>query len=64
MWMSSGQTCAANRDLVTEVPADRWDWHAHYGDPAKEPGKTKVTSAGFIADVDAIRPVIFWDRAD
>ncbi|WP_432804134.1 SDR family NAD(P)-dependent oxidoreductase [Azospirillum argentinense] len=41
-----------NRDLITEVPADRWDWRAVYGDPHREPGKTRVKWGGFLADAD------------
>ena len=40
---------AAN--LISEVPADRWDWQAIYGDP-EEGNKTRARWAGFIGDVD------------
>jgi acyl transferase domain-containing protein/acyl carrier protein/nucleoside-diphosphate-sugar epimerase len=42
----------ANRDLITEVPKQRWDWREIYGDPHQQPGKTKVKWGGFIADAD------------
>ena len=42
----------ANRDLIGEVPAARWDWREIYGDPHAEPGKTRVKWGGFVADAD------------
>ena len=38
-------------DLVREVPPSRWDWRAHYGDPAIEPNKTLARWGGFLDDV-------------
>ncbi|GMU03302.1 hypothetical protein KH5H1_74240 [Corallococcus caeni] len=49
----------AGDDLVTEVPAERWDWRAYFGDPAKEPGKTRVKWGGFIDDVDRFDALFF-----
>ncbi|CAM2067521.1 Amino acid adenylation domain-containing protein [Sulfidibacter corallicola] len=46
-------------DLITTIPSDRWDWRAYYGDPLEEPGKTKVNSGGFIADVACFDPLFF-----
>jgi len=46
----------AGRDCITEIPPDRWDWKAIYGDPATEPNKTNVKWGGFIdgaGDFDA-----------
>ncbi|MCX7293787.1 SDR family NAD(P)-dependent oxidoreductase, partial [Janthinobacterium sp.] len=31
---------AEGKDCITEIPADRWDWRAIYGDPAVEENKT------------------------
>ncbi len=42
----------AGSDLVTEIPAERWDWKAYWGDPTKTPDKTNVKWGGFIRDVD------------
>ncbi len=33
---------------ITEIPGDRWDWRAFYGDPAKEENKTDVKWGGFM----------------
>lgn len=37
---------------VSEVPADRWDWKAYYGDPSKETNKTNIKWGCFIDDLD------------
>jgi acyl transferase domain-containing protein/acyl carrier protein len=39
------------RDAIGEVPPDRWDWKAYWGDPAKEPGRTNVKWGGFMENV-------------
>ena len=36
------------RDCITEIPRDRWDWRAVYGDPRKESNKTHIKWGGFI----------------
>ncbi|MEW2028951.1 SDR family NAD(P)-dependent oxidoreductase [Streptomyces roseifaciens] len=46
-------------DLFSEVPADRWDSRAHYGDPARHPDRTRVTRAGFMPDIDRFDPLFF-----
>ncbi|MBU6400846.1 MAG: SDR family oxidoreductase, partial [Verrucomicrobia bacterium] len=50
---------AAGDDLVTEIPADRWDWRAYYGDSTREPNKTNSKWGGFIADVDKFDAAFF-----
>ncbi|HET9526186.1 MAG TPA: SDR family NAD(P)-dependent oxidoreductase, partial [Pyrinomonadaceae bacterium] len=42
----------AGDDLVTEIPSDRWDWKAYFGNPAEEANKTNIKWGGFINDVD------------
>nr|ASA76643.1 polyketide synthase [Pyxidicoccus sp. MCy9557] len=46
-------------DLVTEVPADRWDWRARFGDPARDWDKTRVKWGGFMSDVDKFDALFF-----
>ncbi|EKU96420.1 KR domain-containig protein [Leptolyngbya sp. PCC 7375] len=49
----------ANRDLISDVPGERWDWRKYYGDPLEQRGKTKVKCAGFMDDVDQFDPAFF-----
>ncbi|MEI7063630.1 SDR family NAD(P)-dependent oxidoreductase [Dickeya chrysanthemi] len=53
------QQLEANRDLISPVPADRWNWREYYGDPHETPGKTKVNCGGFMQDVDCFDPLFF-----
>lgn len=39
-------------NLISEIPAGRWDWKAYFGDPKKEPNKTNVKWGGFIDTID------------
>ncbi len=39
-------------DLITEIPKDRWDWKAYFGDPAIEKNRTDVKWGGFMKQVD------------
>lgn len=49
----------ANKDLVTEIPKDRWDWQAYYGDTTKDKQKTTAKWGGFIDDIDKFDPLHF-----
>lgn len=49
----------AENNMVTEIPADRWDWREYYGDPLKEENKTKSKWGGFMREVDKFDP-LFW----
>lgn len=49
----------ANQDLISPVPADRWNWREYYGNPHETPGKTKVNCGGFMQDVDCFDPLFF-----
>ncbi|MFD0746343.1 type I polyketide synthase [Phytohabitans flavus] len=46
------QHLAAGRCLVTEVPAERFDWRAVDGDPRREPHTTNSHWGGFLPSVD------------
>ncbi len=39
------------KDLITEIPEDRWNWQHFYGDPATESNKTTAKWGGFMKDV-------------
>ncbi|GAA2253765.1 hypothetical protein GCM10010430_41890 [Kitasatospora cystarginea] len=47
------------RDCVSEVPADRWDWRAYFGDPLREAGRTNVKWGGFMDGVADFDPLFF-----
>ncbi|HEX2925561.1 MAG TPA: SDR family NAD(P)-dependent oxidoreductase, partial [Ruminiclostridium sp.] len=40
------------KDMVTEVPLERWDWRQYYGDPIMQKNKTMAKWGGFIKDAD------------
>ncbi|MYU24699.1 SDR family NAD(P)-dependent oxidoreductase [Streptomyces sp. SID8352] len=41
----------AGRDMVTEIPAERWDWRSYDGDPRREPGTSDCRAGGFLDSV-------------
>lgn len=47
------------KNLVSEIPKDRWSWEEHFGDPMKEPGKTNSKWGGFMSEVDKFDPLFF-----
>ena len=47
------------RDCITEIPAERWDWRALYGDPRRRPNKTNIKWGGFIDGIDEFDPLFF-----
>ncbi|MCP4135959.1 MAG: SDR family NAD(P)-dependent oxidoreductase [bacterium] len=49
----------AGRDLVAEIPEDRWSWQEYYGDPVKEANKTNIKWGGFINAVDCFDAAFF-----
>ncbi|KFF06343.1 SDR family NAD(P)-dependent oxidoreductase [Flavobacterium reichenbachii] len=48
-----------NKDLITEIPVERWDWKAIYGDSSKEKNKTKAKWGGFIEEIGTFDPLYF-----
>ncbi|MDC0681358.1 SDR family NAD(P)-dependent oxidoreductase [Sorangium atrum] len=50
---------AAGDDLVTEVPRERWDSRAFFGDSTRDPQKTNSKWGGFVADVDCFDAAFF-----
>ncbi|AZS14161.1 type I polyketide synthase [Paenibacillus lutimineralis] len=49
----------AKRDMVTDIPADRWSWQDRYGDPRTETGRTDVKSGAFLNEIDTFDPLFF-----
>ncbi|MBA0052409.1 SDR family NAD(P)-dependent oxidoreductase [Streptomyces sp. AJS327] len=46
-------------DLITEIPAERFDWRAIHGDPLTRPGRTNSRWGGFVPDVAAFDAALF-----
>lgn len=46
-------------DCISEIPENRWDWRAYYGDPLKEDNKTNIKWGGFINGIDEFDPLFF-----
>jgi acyl carrier protein len=49
----------AGRELITEIPKDRWDWRKHYGDPNGGGNKTRVKWGSFLQEVDRFDNLFF-----
>lgn len=47
------------KDCIREIPEQRWDWRALYGDPLREVNKCQVKWGGFIDGVDEFDPLFF-----
>ncbi|MBV9496787.1 MAG: polyketide synthase dehydratase domain-containing protein, partial [Acidobacteria bacterium] len=52
------ENLANGRDCIGEVPADRWDWRAVYGNPADD-NKTNIKWGGFMDGVYDFDPQFF-----
>lgn len=47
------------KNMITVVPSDRWNWEDYDGDPFREKNKTNSKWGGFIKDVDKFDPHFF-----
>jgi polyketide synthase PksN len=47
------------RNLVTEIPRDRWVWEDYDGNPVKEVNKSNSRWGGFMKEVDKFDPLFF-----
>ncbi|WP_434151550.1 SDR family NAD(P)-dependent oxidoreductase [Methylocaldum gracile subsp. desertum] len=47
------------KSAVTEIPGDRWDWRAYWGDPKTGENKTNSKWGGFIDGVDTFDAELF-----
>ncbi|MEK4042694.1 SDR family NAD(P)-dependent oxidoreductase [Paenibacillus sp. FSL H8-0048] len=50
---------AAQKDMVTTIPEDRWSWQERYGDPRREAGRTDVKYGAFLKRIDTFDPLFF-----
>jgi acyl transferase domain-containing protein/enoyl-CoA hydratase/carnithine racemase/acyl carrier protein len=49
----------AKRDLITEIPAERWDWREWYAEPGAGGNKTHIKWGGFMKEFDRFDPLFF-----
>ncbi len=47
------------RDLISEIPADRWDWRVYAGEAADGANRTNVRWGGFMPGLDLFDPLFF-----
>ncbi|REC60784.1 hypothetical protein DRF65_19440 [Chryseobacterium pennae] len=45
-------------NCIESIPADRWNWENHFGNPQKE-NKTNVRWGGFVPEIDQFDPEFF-----
>lgn len=50
---------AEGRSAIGEIPPERWDWRAIYGDAETEPNRTAIKWGAFIDGVDEFDPLFF-----
>ncbi|MBI5785600.1 MAG: SDR family NAD(P)-dependent oxidoreductase [Rhodocyclales bacterium] len=53
------QLLAEGRDVVGEVPPDRWDVDAYYDPDPGKLGKTHIKAGGFLSNIDHFEPSFF-----
>lgn len=53
------ENLSQGRASIQEIPADRWDWRAYYGDPKTESNRTDIKFGGFIDGVFEFDPLFF-----
>ena len=47
------------KDLISEIPENRWDWKEIYGDPDNQNSKTNIKWGGFINNVETFDASFF-----
>ncbi|MEV8129126.1 SDR family NAD(P)-dependent oxidoreductase [Streptomyces sp. NPDC085944] len=53
------ENLVAGRDLVAEIPGERFDWREIYGDPRQDPERVPSRWGGFLDDIDRFDPEFF-----
>ncbi|MCP4272381.1 MAG: hypothetical protein GY781_10500, partial [Gammaproteobacteria bacterium] len=53
------QNLIEEKDCISEIPKERWDWKALYGDPHQEVNKCNIKWGGFIKNVFEFDPLFF-----
>ncbi|MBF0441923.1 MAG: SDR family NAD(P)-dependent oxidoreductase, partial [Oligoflexales bacterium] len=49
----------SGKDMISEIPKERWNWEDYYGDPKNDENRTNVKWGGFIKDIDKFDPLFF-----
>ncbi|PGD97837.1 SDR family NAD(P)-dependent oxidoreductase [Bacillus wiedmannii] len=47
------------KDLISEIPTDRWDWKKLYGEPISGSNKTNIKWGGFMDEIDKFDSLFF-----
>jgi len=53
------QQLMLQKDLITEIPKERWKWEEYYGNPHLEKNKTKIKWGGFVREIDVFDAQFF-----
>ncbi|RUO95230.1 amino acid adenylation domain-containing protein [Corallococcus sp. AB018] len=53
------KTLTSGKDPVTEIPAERWDWRAWFGEAHGGPNKTHIKWGSFLDGIDQFDPAFF-----
>jgi amino acid adenylation domain-containing protein len=53
------QILVAGKDVIREIPAERFDWRKYFGDPVKDPTKTNSRWSGLVPGVAEFDPLFF-----
>lgn len=53
------QNLVMDRDVIREIPSQRWDWRAEFDPEKGKPGKSYSKFGGFLDDIDAFDPLFF-----
>ncbi|ARJ75590.1 polyketide synthase [Bacillus velezensis] len=53
------ENLAGEKDCISEIPPERWDWRQYYGDPQKDKNTSNVKWGGFIDETAQFDPLFF-----
>ncbi|MDK4254700.1 Polyketide synthase PksN [Bacillus velezensis] len=53
------ENLAGEKDCISEIPPERWDWRQYYGDPQKDKNASNVKWGGFIDETAQFDPLFF-----
>ncbi|MEK4316339.1 type I polyketide synthase [Bacillus sp. FSL P4-0334] len=53
------ENLAGEKDCISEIPPERWDWRQYYGEPQKDKNASNVKWGGFIDETAQFDPLFF-----